>query len=428
MLGACGSDWIGRGDTEPPLPGERVSVLVLERELVPDPTLDSESVSLPAPVVNEAWPQVGGQANHVMQHLDGGVTLSVDWRYGFGVGENADNLILNTPVVAGGVAYTLDSESTILALDLVDRSMMWSVELLPDSEDDSASLGGGVAYDQGFVFATSAFGDIVALNAASGDRIWTANIGVPIRGAPTVAGGRVFAVSYDNQLHALNASTGETLWTHSGITETAGLLGAGAPAVSGDLVIAPYSSGEVFALRVENGRVAWSDSLIFQGRVGASTKLSDVDGSPVIDADKAYVTSQSGRLVAYDLRSGARLWDQEIGGVQTPWLAGSYLFVVTADNDLACLRRADGRIKWVRALPQFEDPDDRRGVIIWSGPVLVGDRLIVVSNLGDIWAISPYSGETLAEEELPDGARVPPVVAGGTVYVYTVDADLVALR
>src|SRR3546814_14206991 len=58
----------------------------------------------------------------------------------------------------------------------------------------------------------------------------------PRRAAPTVAGGRVFVVSIDNQLTALNAETGEKLWSHTGFSEPAGLLGGASPAVEGDIV------------------------------------------------------------------------------------------------------------------------------------------------------------------------------------------------
>ncbi|MDP6351250.1 MAG: PQQ-binding-like beta-propeller repeat protein [Alphaproteobacteria bacterium] len=418
-------------DTEteaPPLPGERISVLALEQELEPDPEIASEPVRLPRPVVNRSWPQQGGVASHAMHHLAAGESLALIWRRGVGAGETDDNLILSSPVVADFKAFLLDADSVVTAFNLASGATEWRADLLPENEESEASLGGGVAYAQGRVFAATAFGYLVALDAKTGARVWMRRIGAPLRAAPTVSDGRVFVITFDNRLFAIDADDGTELWSHTGITETAGLLGSAVPAVSGDLVLASYSSGEIFALRVENGRVAWSDSLIFQGRIGATTTLSDIDANPVIDRGQVFAISHSGRLVAIDLRSGLRLWDQEIAGAQTPWLAGDYLFLVTLDSHVVCLRRVDGRVRWVTPLTRFEDPEDREGAIVWSGPVLVGDRLVVVNSLGEALAISPYTGRWLGKQDLPDGARVAPVVANETLYILTVDGDLVALR
>ena len=43
-------------------------------------------------------------------------------------------------------------------------------------------------------------------------------------------------------------------------------------------------------------------------------------------------------------------------------------------------------------------------------------------------SISPYTGELLGRMEIPDGTYIAPVVANGTLYLYTNDAQLVALR
>jgi len=428
VLAGCGDTWFGGGEEGVPLPGERISVLLLERALEPDPALATEPVVLPQPLINVDWPVAGGTPDRAIHHLAIGDPLEIAWRRDIGAGESDDNLILSAPVVTQDRAFLLDADTTAYGVDLDGGSVIWERELIPDYEEDEASLGGGVAFANGLVFVSTAFGDLFALNSADGETVWQQNLGAPIRAAPMVADGRVFATTFDNRLTAVSAQDGGILWTHEGITESAGLLGTSVPAVSGDLVITSYSSGEVFALRVENGRVAWSDSLIFQGRMGARTNLSDVDASPVIDRGMVIAAGQSGRLVAIDLRSGLRIWEQEIPSVQTPWVAGDYIYVVTVDAELVCLRRGDGRIRWVSELPRYEDPEDREGPILWSGPVLAGDRLVVASSDGEAFSISPYSGELLGSQSLPDGVRVSPIVARETLYLLTTDAELIALR
>ena len=427
LLGACADSWFG-DDSEETLPGERISVLVFERALEADPALEGEPVTLPEAIANDAWPVPWMVPSHAPGPLAAGEDLAVEWRRGLGAGETDENIILSAPAIADGHAFALDAESTAVALRLDSGARAWTRGLVPENEDDDASLGGGVAFADGVLYAATAFGEIAALDAATGAVLWRRAVGGVFRAAPAVADGRVFAIAADNRLFALDAAGGEPLWTHEGIVESAGLLGAAVPAVSGDLVLAAYSSGELFALRVENGRVAWSDSLIIQGRIGARASLSDIDASPVVDGGVAFAVSGGGSLAAIDMRSGLRVWEREIPGIRTPWIAGDYLWLVTADAELVCLRRADGRARWVTALPRHEDPEDREDPILWSGPVLAGGRLAVAGSHGELRWFSPHDGAALGVDPVSGGVRVPPVVAGGAMFVLTREADLVALR
>jgi outer membrane protein assembly factor BamB len=249
-----------------------------------------------------------------------------------------------------------------------------------------------------------------------------------MRAAPTVRDGRVFVVTIANELFALNAADGKTLWLHAGLSEVAGLVGGASPAVDGGIVVAPFSSGEVVALRVENGRVVWTDTLTALRRTDPVTSLAHVRGRPVIDRGRVFVVGNAGRTVAIDLRTGNRLWEQAIGGVHGPWVAGDFVFVLSNNSELVCLSRRDGRIRWIRALQRFEDEEDRRDPIRWAGPVLAGDRLLVTGTNGQMWSVSPYTGELLGWIEVPGPVLISPAVANQTVYVLTDDAELIALR
>ena len=199
-------------------------------------------------------------------------------------------------------------------------------------------------------------------------------------------------------------------------------------AVAGEFVLAPFTSGELYAFRVQNGQAAWSDVL---SRTGHVTQLSEIDaiaGRPVIDRDMVFGISQSGVLVGINIATGDRAWVKELGGIQTPWVAGDYIYVVDNDARLICLTRKEGKIRWVHQLPAFGNPEKKRYPILWAGPVLVSNRLVMVSSSGYAEAISPYTGQLLGRIEIPDGAYIAPVVANGTLYIYTNSAELVALR
>ena len=76
----------------------------------------------------------------------------------------------------------------------------------------------------------------------------------------------------------------------------------------------------------------------------------------------------------------------------------------------------------------YEDPDDLSDPIVWHGPVLVQDRLLLTGSNGNILSISPYTGKFLGRVSLDDPINVSPVIANGFVYILTDGAELVAFK
>src|SRR5690348_13051083 len=84
----------------PPLPGERIAVFNERREVEPDKDMANVPVVLPAPVVNDAWPQSGGFADYAMQHLEIGAQPQIAWTADIGAGTTSDRILTTPPVVA----------------------------------------------------------------------------------------------------------------------------------------------------------------------------------------------------------------------------------------------------------------------------------------------------------------------------------------
>ena len=411
----------------PPLPGKRIPILVQEQNLAADENVKDQEILLPEPTVNENWPQAGGYANHAMHHIKIGANIKKAWTADIGDGNDDADRLIAQPVVQGGRIFTIDASSEVRAGNAATGSKIWSVDLTP-KDDDDGHIGGGLAVDGNKVYIATGFGEVFALDAASGKIVWQRGVTAPMRSAPTVNAGRVFVVTVTNKLYALDAEDGRILWNHNGIEESTGLLGGASPAVDSGVVIVPYSSGELFALRIETGQELWSDSLAGQRRTRGTTSLSAIRGRPIIDRGVVYATSFGGVTTAINLRTGRRVWDREIASIESPWIAGDYLFLLSVNSEVVALNRADGRIHWVNALPEFKDPKSKSDRIIWTGPVLASDRLIVAGSNEEAWSLSPYDGRVMGKVSLPDGVTIGPIVAGNTVYFLSDAAELVAYR
>ena len=425
LLGAC-ETWFGEQEA-PPLPGKRISVLLHEKTLTPDPKAASEEILLPPPSINPDWPQAGGYPNHAMHHTEVAADINRAWKADIGSGSDDTDRIIASPIAAQGRVFAMDAETVISAFEAGTGRRLWETPLTPEEEDDG-HIGGGLAYDKARVFVTTGFAQVIALDAETGAVIWRQTLGGPMRAPPTVRGGRLFAVTIDNKLYALDTSTGATLWTHSGIAETASLLGGASPAVDAGVVVVPYSSGELVALKVETGRVLWTESLARLRQSDIGSPLAHIRGRPVIDRGRVFAMGHGNQLEAIDLRSGQRVWEKEIGGLQSLWVAGNYLFLLSNNAELISLARDDSRIYWITQLPRFEDEEDRRHPIVWTGPLLASDRLIVAGSEGTVLAISPYSGDVLGKAEMPDRIIVDPIIADRSIYFLADNATLVAYR
>jgi outer membrane protein assembly factor BamB len=422
----AGCTFVKRKD--PRLEGERLPVLVYDTGIKADPELASVPVTVAPPRANSTWNQGSGNAAHAVYHP----ALAASPRRVFSTrgGEGADEEVrlLAQPIVdAQGRVFVLDVEARITAIDGKSGERLWARDLLVD-EDGSGTMGGGLAVADGRLYVTTGFAQLISLDANTGKVFWRQRVSAPFRSGPTVADGKVFAVSADNHTHALDAKSGKVLWTHRGASESASLLGGATPAYESGILVVAYSTGELIGLRATNGAELWNDYLARGVRTSNVGQIADIRASPVIDRGRVIAISNSGRMIAVNLNSGLRIWEQPFGGIQTPWAAGDFIYLLTTDSALLCISRRDGRVRWVRAVPRFKNPKKQEDLITWTGPVLAGDRLIVIGSNRDILAVSPFTGDLLGRERLPDPVSVPPAVARNTLYVFTDDADLIAWR
>jgi len=442
LLGGCDVFRGSRGPTTPTV-GERISVLGTDRSLEVDPALADIPVVVPGPIINTEWAQSGGNASKTMGHVALGDTLSQAWSVSIGEGSSTRARLASEPMVADGKVFTIDTRATVRAFNADTGALVWERQVRGENAPREALFGGGVAYDSGRIYASNGAGEAAAIDASTGAIVWQVKPGGPLRGAPTVAGDNVYVVSQDNQLYALNTANGETRWTGSGSFELAGVFGTASPAFAQSTVVAGFSSGELTAYRYENGQVVWQDAL---ARTGVSTvvgTISDIDADPVIDNGRVFAVGQGGRMVAVELITGQRVWELNIAGISTPWVAGDWVYVVTDRAQLLAIARSTGRIRWISQLPDFRrperrsEPDRRTGEvrvragqdpIFWRGPLLAGNRLVLVSSQGQMVYVSPTDGTIQSTTERGTPFSLPPVVANNTLYTLDDSGRLTAWR
>jgi outer membrane protein assembly factor BamB len=428
-LAACKGGLFGGSEKKiTPTVGERVPILSrIESGAKVDPALASVAVVLPPAQVNAEWAQAGGAAGKSYGHLALADNPSPAWTAKI-AGSSERRRLAAAPVIGGGTLFVVDTDGFVHAFDAVTGARRWSHAVELEGNSRAAAFGGGVSYDNGRVFATNGVGEVVALDAQTGSEIWKVKPGGPLRGAPTIAFNSVYVMTQDNQIFSLAIDDGKLLWNESGSTGQTGVFGVAAPAAGAGTVIAGYSTGELVAYRYENARVLWSDAL---ARTSISTEvgaLTDIDADPIIDNGRVYALGQGGRMAAYELVTGQRIWELNLAGISTPAVAGEWIFTLTDDARLLAIARSTGKVRWITQLPRWRDEEDKKGPIFWTGPVLAGGNLWVASSEGQIYKVSTGEGSATLYRDIDTSVSLAPVVANSTLYLLDDSGTIRAFR
>ena len=407
----------GKGKPTTPTVGNRIPILSrVESGAKIDPALAGVVVVLPPAASNPEWPQAGGPANKSYGHLALAAAPLRGWSASIS-GSSSKQRLAAAPVIGGGQLFAMGTDGMVHAYDATSGAPRWTQSFKISGDGSSSVFGGGASFDSDKVYITTGVGEVAALDAASGKQLWKVKPAGPLRGSPTIAFGLVFVMTQDNQIHALNTEDGTSGWNQSASSGQTGVFGVGAPAAGQGTVVAGFSTGELIAYRYENGRQLWADAL---ARTSLSTTvgvLTDIDADPIIDRGRVYALGQGGRMAAYELTSGQRIWELNLAGISTPAIAGEWIFTLTDDAKLLCIARTTGKVRWMTQLARYKNEKKKKNAIYWTGPVLAGDRLWFANSNGQVYSAAVGDGSIALLAELKSPITLAPVVANGTLYV-----------
>lgn len=432
VVAACARDPILPGerfDTRTPLaatlPGEDGRAAASDQVQANAP----RAITLPAASRITEWSSRGFGAANQLPHAALGAAPVEAWVADIGQGNTRRNRIATDPVGGNGLVYTIDAAGALRATSLGSGAAVWTVSLIPDFDRGGNASGGGLALSGGRLYVTTPYGELLAMEAASGAVVWRQRLGT-VLGAPSVSGGLVYVVGRNSEAWAIAAADGRLRWRIPSTDAPSVLVGGAAPAVAGGRVVFPYPSGEIVSVLANSGVTVWN-SFVAGGRLGtAYATINDITADPVVVGGTIYVGNLSGRVAAIDAASGRRDWDAREGAYSPMLVAGGSLFFVSDRNELIRLDASTGARIWGRELPLFEANRERRRKAVFThyGPILAGGRLVVASGDELIRFFAPDSGDLIGTLAVRGGAASHPIVVDDTLLVVSTDGRLHAYR
>jgi outer membrane protein assembly factor BamB len=288
-------------------------------------------------------------------------------------------------------AWSLD-EPNAFALDLSTGEKQWAYDL-------GGATAGPPAVVDGRAYFLAGHGEIHVLEAATGNVAWTGSIDTDGEYAPLVHDGILVAPG-DSRTVALDATTGEELWSFR-----AGRGAAAAPAAAGDTVHVVTYPGDsvpryVTALALETGDVRWQVESPYAYLT-----------APVVDGDRVYVANKNEGVAALDPATGEQLWTTAARPTEdgmAPAVADGTLFV--ADGWTLSAIGPDGTERWEQEFDQS----------VTTAPTVV-DGTVYVGRHEYVTALDAADGTERWSRSLGDGVTEPPTVAGARVVAATGD-------
>ena len=284
---------------------------------------------------------------------------------------------------------------------LEDESLVWHFQTGGQGADSPTPTFGvvyapTVAY--GMVYAGSDDNRVYALDAETGELLWSFKTQDVIRSSPTVTNGGVYVGSNDNHVYALDSETGALLWRY----DTGDWVQYSPPVRDGIVYVAAMSEGDrrIHALDGASGDVLW---------VAETSYPFDDELAPAVEKGKVYAPSGSGELHVLDTSTGELLWSLDVGmGADSPPTVVGGVVYLTAVNTAYALDESTGELVWSYGTERYPARDF---------PAVVADGVYYFSPDDHIYALDAGTGEVLWSFRVDGMINTAPVAAEGLVYV-----------
>ena len=332
------------------------------------------------------------------------------WSVGVGDGQG-DGFYRLQPAISGEVIYAASADGEVVAVDRKRGKTLWEVDL-------DISLSGGVGVYNDVLLLGSSEGLVLKLDANTGEQLWTTMLTGEILSPPQANGKVVVAQTYNGKLQGLDFATGQLLWTYNSKVPVLTLRGTSVPIIENNRVYAGFASGRVLAFDAQTGSIVWDGRVaIPQGR-SEIERIVDVDGTMELAGNELYAVSYQGSVVAIDIESGRKIWQQKASSFSGVSLGFGNVYAADEDGTLNAFMRNGEGVRWSQGALGYRQ---------LSRPTPVGSYVTVGDFEGYLHVLSQVDGDFVGRVRVDsDGVRADMLSEDGILYVFANDGELVA--
>ena len=400
------------------LPGKRENVFDFEEDVI---IKSNQRIVIGDSVLTNSWSQqYQNERNHLFHFRSNSkVKLIKKIQLNDIAFDKIDHVTI--PVFDSENVYYADNDFNIFSVNLKTTKINWSIELKNEKLENLPFIG-GFALNKKILLITTGLGNIYAVNLKNGNIIWNKKLLVQFSRPPLVFKDKVFVVSDDNQTFAVSIENGNLVWSHSGNLEEVSIIGGSKPVIFNNVIIVSYSSGEIYALKVSDGTLLWFDN-ITSGNYFNKSSLNDIQSPISIVDDKVFVPSFSDKFIAYEIKSGKEIWNLKLSSVNPVVVSGRVIYLVDTSGRLLCIDNENGKLLWAVQLKISLKGEE----IVWYGPLLSSNKLILGNSQGKVISISPFTGKLLSKIDFSEELVANPIHLGEKIILISKKGTLFVL-
>lgn len=345
-----------------------------------------------------------------LERIDSKVSLKKRWSSKIGDGQG-DGFYKITPTLIDGVIYVASSDGEVAAINAANGARLWRVEL-------ERPLSGGVGYHNRSLYLGGADGSVLQLSAEDGAVKWEAAVSGEVLAAPVVSDDWVIVQTYDGKLLGFRSGAEEPSWTFTSDVPVLTLRGTSAPILVGGNAIAGFGDGKVVAVDVDSGNVSWEARIGVPQGSSEIDRIVDVDGAMTQQGIELFVASYQGRLAALDSRTGRKLWQQNVSSVTGTNVGFGNVYVADVDGTLSAFLRTGQGVRWQNIELGYRE---------LSRPTPVSSYVATVDFEGYLHLLSQVDGQIVGRSKIGgDAARADMIADSGRLIIYADNGQLLA--
>jgi len=357
------------------------------------------------------------------------IGVSKLWSVDLGDGEEK-RWLRQHPSVANGRVYAGDDEGNVVALDANTGKKLWVTNAVSLERSGSklkfwkreaieAGLTGSPGVGEGLVVIGGRNGEVVAF-AETGEKKWETKVTSEVLSAPLIQNGLVIVRSNDGRVFGLDTS-GQRKWVFDRGLPTLSVRGNATPVGADGVIYIGYDDGSLVALRAADGGRLWEQRVAEpEGRTELS-RMGDSAGGLRLDGGPRYVVSFHDRIMALAAATGQPLWTHDVGGWSGAAVAPNAVLLTDKKGNIWALDRSTGDSLWKQNLLENRQ---------LTTPVVMGDYGVVGDLDGYLHWFKLDTGDLVGRQRVQGAALrgTPQLSPEGTLFALSNEGELAAYR
>ena len=345
-----------------------------------------------------------------LERIDAKVKLKKQWSTKVGNGQG-DGFYKIIPTLVDGVLYVASSDGEVAAISAADGNRLWRVKL-------ERPLSGGIGYHDRSLYLGGADGSVLQVSANDGVVEWEAAVSGEVLAAPAVSDDWVVVQTYDGKLLGFQPGSDEPAWTFTSDVPVLTLRGTSTPILVGNNAIAGFGDGKVVAVDVNSGNVSWESRIGVPQGTSEIDRIVDIDGAMTQQGIELFVASYQGRVAALDSRTGRKLWQQNVSSVSGTHVGFGNVYVADVDGTLSAFLRTGQGVRWQNI---------ELGYRQLSRPIPVSSYVATVDFDGFLHLLSQVDGQIVGRAKIGgDAARADMIAHSGRLIIFADNGQLLA--